>query len=74
MSRDSTLADIIDDPEAYAAVWATIAKHDEAQSRVFRRHTKWTPGRKLGEVMFQISPPVQEEVAAALDSLSEARR
>jgi|GEM_PF-5292545 len=74
VSLDTDLASIIDDPEAYAAIGATIAENDEDAARVFRTHTTWAPGRSLGGVMFQLPPAVQEKIGAALAELSAARR
>jgi alpha-L-rhamnosidase len=73
-SLSTALSEIIDDPEAYTAAWTTIAAHDEEAARVFRHHTQWTPGRTLGEVMFQLPPFVKDRIASALKQLSDSRR
>jgi alpha-L-rhamnosidase len=70
---DTSLAQIIDDPEAYAAVWQTIEAHNAHQAQVFRRHTKWTAGRALGEAFIQLSPALQRDIQSALDSLNGSR-
>jgi alpha-L-rhamnosidase len=74
VSLSSALSEIIDDPAAYAAVGSTIAAYDDDAARIFRRHTQWTPGRTLGEVMHQLPPLVRDNVASALKALSEQRR
>jgi hypothetical protein len=70
------LATIIDDPEAYEAIWTAIAKHDEEHSRNFRKHTKWTPGRVLDEAIFLMMMPkaVRSEITANLEALNASRR
>lgn len=73
VSLSSALIEIIDDPEAYAAVGSTIAAYDEESARIFRRHTQWTPGRTLGEVMHQLPPFVKDNVETALKELSGQR-
>jgi alpha-L-rhamnosidase len=73
VSPASTLAEIVDDPEAYATVWQTLAASDEHAAAVFRRHTKWTTGRTLAEPMHQFPPRVQKAIAAALDELNTTR-
>ncbi|NEM92503.1 alpha-L-rhamnosidase [Galbitalea soli] len=73
VTTESSLAAVIDDPEAYAAVWQAIAAHSPEQAQIFRRHTKWTEGRALGEAFFQLSPSMQAEIGAALDALNAGR-
>jgi alpha-L-rhamnosidase len=71
---DSTsLADIIDDPEAYKAVWTAIASTSESRAHTFRSHTRWTAGRGLSETFTQLSPQVRADIEAALDRLNESR-
>ena len=74
VSVSTELSEIIDDPEAYAAVWSTIAEHSAEQARVFRTHTRWMPGRTLSETMFQLPPAVHERIGAVLEELSASRR
>ena len=74
VSLETPLSEVIDDPEAYAAVWTTIAAHDEEAARVFRHHTQWTPGRALGEAMFPLPPFVRNNIEAGLKELSDSRR
>ncbi len=73
VSLGTDLADIIDDPEAYAAVWTTIAEHDAKAAHTFRTHTKFAPGNPLASVLFQLPPRVHERISAALAELSAAR-
>jgi alpha-L-rhamnosidase len=68
------LAAIIDDPEAYRLISEVIAEHSEDAARRFRLTTRWTPGRVLGESMFQLPSAVVGRVFAALEVLSASRR
>ena len=73
MSLDSTLADLVDDPEAYRTVLRVYGEHDEVQARTWRDRTTWVPTRALGESMFMVPHPVQARIGAALAELSSAR-
>jgi alpha-L-rhamnosidase len=73
VSIGTSLAAIIDDPDAYATIWKAIAASDEHAAGVFRRHTKWTSGRALGEAFFQLPPRVQKDIQSALDELNSDR-
>jgi alpha-L-rhamnosidase len=73
VSLASALTEIIDDPEAYAAVGSAIAAHDENEARIFLRHTQWTPGRSIGETLHQLPPSVKDSVKTALEELSGRR-
>ena len=74
LSLDSALSDIIDDPKAFSVLAAAIAGADEEQAVIFRKHTKWTPGRPLGESIRRTPPPVVAAVESALASLNAERR
>jgi alpha-L-rhamnosidase len=73
ITTGTSLAAIIDDPDGYAAVWKAIAASDEQQASVFRRHTRWTSGRALGEAFSHLAPRVQKDVQSAIDELNSAR-
>jgi len=73
LSLDSALTDIIDDPKAFSVIAAAIAAQDPEQAVIFRKHTKWTPGRELGESVRRASPPVVEAVESALAGLNAER-
>ena len=71
---DSSLAAVIDDPEAYAAVLELLDESKPSAALVLRTTTKWMPGRDLGETLFQhTGPDLQQAIAARLDDLSAAR-
>ena len=74
VSLDSSLASVIDDPEAYAAVLALLDESHPSAALTLRTTTKWMPGRDLGETLFQqTGPDLQQAIAARLDELSAAR-
>jgi alpha-L-rhamnosidase len=74
VSLDSTLADLVDDPDAFAATMAAIATVDAEVAADVRRHTAWLPGRQLKELFENRVPAAaRERVTAALDQLNESR-
>ena len=74
LSLDSSLSDIIDDPKAFAVLSAAISGQDGEQAEIFRKHTKWTPGRDLGESIRRTPPAVVAAVESALAELNAERR
>jgi alpha-L-rhamnosidase len=74
VSLDTTLADLIDDPEAVAAVMKAITEVDADAAADVRRHTAWLPGRRVKE-LFEHRLPVaaKDAVVATLDSLNAGR-
>jgi alpha-L-rhamnosidase len=73
VSLASSLADIIDDPEAYTVVSTCIAEADPGAAKVFRTHTKWTKGRQLAEAMFFVPVEAKANIVTSLAELSAAR-
>jgi alpha-L-rhamnosidase len=71
---DSSLAAVIDDPEAYRLVVDVLEAGKPDAARTFRTTTQWKPGRDLGEAIFQqTGPELQRVVADRLAELSAAR-
>jgi alpha-L-rhamnosidase len=73
VSLGSSLADIVDDPEAYRTVLRVYSEHDEEHARTWRDRTEWVPTRPLAEAMFMVPHGVQRQIGEALDELSRAR-
>ncbi len=73
VSTSTALAEVIDDPEAYEAVWQAVAEVDPRRASEFRKHTKWVDGRSLDGVLVMSPPAVVERVEAALAELSDRR-
>lgn len=70
----SSLAAIIDDPEAYRAVLEVLEAERPEQAEAFRANTAWVHGRELGEALtMHASPAVQQAVADRLAELSSRR-
>ncbi|WP_394770582.1 hypothetical protein, partial [Lacisediminihabitans sp.] len=63
----------IDDPKAFSVLAAAIAAEDGEQALIFRKHTKWTPGRELGESIRRTPPAVVAAVESALATLNAER-
>ncbi|MGK9148164.1 glycoside hydrolase family 78 protein [Plantibacter flavus] len=63
---DSTLAEIIDEPAAYEALLAAVAKHDPGKADEIRRGTTWSAGRRVDQLLMFVSPALSSEVATAL--------
>ena len=71
---DSSLAAVIDDPEAYRVVLDVLEAGKPAAAHAFKTTTQWKPGRDLGEAIFQqTGPELQRVVADRLAELSAAR-
>lgn len=73
LSLQSPLSTVIDDPEAYEAVWNTIATHDTEVAREYRRHTEWVSGRTLADSLLQLTPDIHSAVEATLVKLNQTR-
>ena len=72
-SLDSPLAEIIDDPEAYAAVWQAIEARDAAGAAAFRKDTVWYRQTSLDQSLLFTRPAVKADITAALAALNERR-
>ncbi|WP_242633308.1 alpha-L-rhamnosidase [Arthrobacter sp. S39] len=72
-SLDTPLADIMDDPQAYAAVWQTIEAQDRAGAAAFRKDTVWYRQTTLDQSLLFTQPAVKQDIAAALAALTDER-
>jgi alpha-L-rhamnosidase len=70
---ETSLAEVIDDPEAYEAILQALGSVDPDVALDFRRRTRWTPGRSVGESLMWVSGPGRREVEAALERLNGHR-
>jgi alpha-L-rhamnosidase len=74
VSLETTLAELIDDPEAFTATMAAVATVDPDKADDVRRHTAWLPGRQVKELFDNRVPPAARElVVAAFDQLNAGR-
>ena len=72
---DSTLAAVIDDLEAYAAIGQVLEAANPEAAHAFRTNTKWSDGRELGEALFMhAGPETKREIADRLAELSARRQ
>ncbi len=69
----TSLADIMDDPEAYQAVMAAFTRISPDVADEFRRRTAWVPNQPLFGAFSLISPDVADEVEQSLAALSASR-
>ena len=69
LNLSSSLAEIIDDPEAYRAVLAAIRATDPERAEVFRRTTRWTAGRQLREPLNKAPLHILDAIEKALAAL-----
>jgi alpha-L-rhamnosidase len=69
LTLSSSLAEIIDDPEAYRAVLAAIRATDPERAEVFRGTTRWTDGRQLREPLNKAPLHILEAIEKALAAL-----
>jgi alpha-L-rhamnosidase len=72
-SLDTPLADIMDDPQAYEAVWQAISAQDPAGAAAFRKDTVWYRQTTLDQSLIFTQPAVKREIAAALAALTGKR-
>jgi alpha-L-rhamnosidase len=71
---NSSLAQVIDDPDALAVVEEALAEHHPEAVTAMRAATRWTRGQTLAELVFQYaSPAVQREIDRRLTALSASR-
>jgi alpha-L-rhamnosidase len=75
LSLESRLSDIIDDAEAYEAVWRAVARRDPQRAHDFRSHTAWVAEQGLADVFPPaLTPPeVLSDIGAALTELNARR-
>ncbi|UVJ41366.1 alpha-L-rhamnosidase [Arthrobacter sp. CJ23] len=73
VSLHSPLADIMDDPAAYAAAWQAMEAHDPAGATAFRKDTVWYRQTTLDQSLIFTQPAVKADIAAALAALSTKR-
>ena len=73
VSGESSLAEVIDDPEAYRAILTAIASADPERVRMYRRHTEWVPEQTLAESLLFTPPSVLAHVDRALAELNDRR-
>ena len=71
---ESSLAAVIDDPEAYRVILEVLEAGKPTAADWFRTTTQWMPGRDLGEaIVQQTGPELRQAVADRLADLSAAR-
>jgi alpha-L-rhamnosidase len=70
---DDSLADIVDDNEAYLRLFAAITRVDPDSAGWLRRRTRWVPERTLRSALLMMPPATVAEVDAELTDLSRAR-
>ncbi|MGG6382215.1 family 78 glycoside hydrolase catalytic domain [Paenarthrobacter sp. NEAU-H11] len=73
VSLSSPLADVMDDPSAYAAAWKAIDAHNPAEAVAFRRDTIWYRQTTLEQSLLFTQPAVKHDIAAALAALADRR-
>jgi len=72
-SLRTPLADIMDDPEAYAAVWQAVDAQHPAGAAAFRKDTVWYRQTTLDQGLLFTQPAVKADIAAALAALADRR-
>jgi alpha-L-rhamnosidase len=74
LSLDSSLAQLIDDPEAYRIVLDAFDAHlPPAVVRDFRDHTRWTPGRYLREAINRTPLALRAQIKTQFAALNDRR-
>jgi alpha-L-rhamnosidase len=70
---ETSLATVIDDPEAYGAILQALESVDAESALDFRRRTRWVSGRSVAESLMWVPGPGRQEVEAALGRLNAGR-
>jgi alpha-L-rhamnosidase len=70
---DSSLADIVDDDEARARLFAAMSRFDPDAVGWWRRRTRWVPGRTLRSALLMTPPAAVAAVQAELAELTRTR-
>ncbi len=73
VTRDTALAEIIDDPEAHAAVLEGFDSVSPEVGNDFRRRTRWIPNQALHSTFSLVSPRAAEKVMEKVEALNLAR-
>ena len=73
LTTSSSLAMIMDDPDAYRTVLDAFARIDPEVSTDFRRRMAWVPNQPLFGTFSLISPAVVDEVERSLAELNRSR-
>jgi alpha-L-rhamnosidase len=74
LTTSTSLAEIMDDPEAYRTVVAAFNRIDPQVARDFTRRMAWVPNQPLFGAFSLISPAVIEAVEDGLAELNSTRR
>ncbi|MGV8908030.1 MAG: family 78 glycoside hydrolase catalytic domain [Propionicimonas sp.] len=73
VTTETSLAAIMDDPQAYQAVMAAFSRISPSVAREFHRRTAWVPNQPLFGSFSLISSAVKGEVESSLAALNESR-
>ena len=73
VDESTPLASVIDDQEAYEAIWRALDADDPDAARFFRTSTRWTAGQKLGGALRHVPPAARERIDAALAGINAGR-
>lgn len=73
LSAATSLAEIMDDAEAYRTVLDAFARIDPAAATDFRKRTAWVPNQPLFGAFSLVSPAIVAEVEAGLAELNASR-
>ena len=74
VTGSTSLAAIMDDPEAYTTILDAFRRVDPAMARDFTRSLAWVPNQSLQGAFALISSTAAGEVEAGLAALNECRR
>ena len=75
VSLQTTLAELVDDPEAYATLFSVLEGANPTAANDVRQHTAWLPGRRVVELFDHRLPKTAiEPLTAAFDALNANRR
>jgi len=73
LSADTTMAEILEDPEAYHALKEAIATYDPGLARHFTRTTRWSSAMPVSEATGLLPGPARQAVVSALAQVNKTR-
>jgi alpha-L-rhamnosidase len=70
---DSTLDELVEDPDAYSAIMGALEDTDPELAKSFRSRIRWVPNRPLRGAMFMLPPKATKAVEQALTGVGDKR-
>jgi alpha-L-rhamnosidase len=73
VTLDTSLAEVIDDQEAFDALLGAVRARDEAKVQELLDQTRWLPHMSLGHALERMPAQIREDIRTALETVSRGR-